>query len=676
MLSKELLQEEQEYLKKASRELAKQIKVLGNDINFKETEMKEFRKLLWESKGSIDEVEMKTSLMSSELDASLMLQKMERYKKLVRAEESPYFGRIDFKEDDKQNIKNVYIGISSLSKGLDYIIYDWRTPIAGMFYDYGIGRATYEAPQGSVSGEISLRRQYKTKEDKLIRVFDNNLNVVDECLQEVLSEQGTDKMKNIVNTIQTEQNEIIRNISDKNLIVQGIAGSGKTSVALHRIAFLLYKINNLTSSNVLIFSPNSIFTEYISDVLPELGEDNVVATTFHEFAKSYISEFNSVETFANLIEKYYTMKEEKTDLIKFKLSSEMIGIIESYIKEIEKSVRITRGIEVKYNDVDKEYLNYLLKEKYDRLPLFSRLDKMAEHLCDTYKISYGKGKRSIIKSIKDNMNIKIDFKKLYQDLFKSDCFTNKYKGEATFKVTKQLNYEDALNFIYLKGLLTGFPYSNLIQQIVIDEAQDYNELQYIILRKIFKKASFTILGDVNQTINPYQKYDSLKELSRIIDEDDCRYVELTKTYRSSAEIINYTNKILNLKHVSAIRKPNEVPVGFRYDDNDLIKDVNVLKSKYKSLAIITKSETESAKLYNLLKDDFKDISLMKDGKFEFNKDLVIVPSYLAKGLEFDSVISYTNKNNEYTKEERYLFYVVCTRCQHELIIYNPPKSLC
>ena len=671
-LSEKDIKLEKTYLRNTSKEISNQLDVLGKEIHVKEEELTEFKKILWEDKGSIDSVEMQTGMMASELEASFMLMKMEYYKKLLKVQYSPYFGRVDFKEKGEEE-KPIYIGLTNVQKDLDYLVYDWRSPIASLFYDYGIGPCMYEAPDGEISGYMSLRRQYKIENEKLIRVFDNNLNVVDECLQEVLSESSSEKMKNIVNTIQSEQNEIIRNISNKNLIVQGIAGSGKTSVALHRIAFLLYKIKNLKSSNVLIFSPNKVFSEYISDVLPELGEENTSETTFHDFARSYAKEFKSVETFTDFIERYYTGREKNPKLVKLKLSKDMIPIIENYAKEIENKIMITGDIETKIDVIDKNYLNYLLKDRFNKLPLFARIDKMAEHLCNKTGISYGKGKRSFIKQIKELLNIKPDFKKLYQDLYLSDAFKKVYQEDVILRLnTKMINYEDALCFIYLKGLLDGFPYSNLIKQIVVDEAQDYNEMQYMILSKIFKKASFTILGDVNQTINPYQKYDTLEVLTNILNENS-KYVELTKTYRSSNEIIEYTNKILGLKHVSAIRKPNHVPVKFRCDIKDLIKDVNSLKEKYSSVAIITKNKDEAVKVYDYLKDKIDGISLMEESNKEFNKNLVVVPSYLSKGLEFDSVISYTDENNIYTKKEKYLFYVVTTRCQHELIIYNEPN---
>ena len=668
-LSEVEAKKEEKYLKEVIEEVKEQSSALGKDINVKAEEETEFKRLLWEEKGSIDSVEMQTSLMASEMEANFLLMKMEYYKKLLKIEKNPYFGRIDF-TDENNDKKKVYIGITHLEKNLNYYIYDWRSPIASMFYDYGVGNAKYEAPEGEIKGYINLRRQYNIEDGVIKRIFDNNLNVVDDCLQDVLANNSSDKMKNIVNTIQKEQNEVIRNIHDKNLIVQGIAGSGKTSVALHRIAFLLYKIKNLKSSNILIFSPNNVFSEYISNVLPELGEENALETTFHDFAKSYIREYKSVETFTDFIEKYYTKKLVNKDLIKFKLSNKMIPIIEKFAKDLENKICIKEDMDIKFDTIDKEYLNYLLKERYIKLPIYQRIDKMAEHLCDKINIKQSKSnKRHFVKQINELFNIKKDYKKFYHDLYLSETFEKAYGKTFDLSMNqKQINYEDALCFIYLKGMLEGFPYSNTIKQIVVDEAQDYNEMQYIILSKIFKGASFTILGDVNQTINPYQKYDNLNVLINHLN-GNSRYTELTKTYRSSPEIIEYANKILGLNHVSAIRRDNNVPVKFRYDISQIEEDIKELKKKYSSVAIITKDNEQSIKLYEMLKDKIDGISIMND-KETFNKKLVITPSYLSKGLEFDAVISYTDKNDKYTKDERYLFYVVVTRAQHELIIYN------
>lgn len=663
------LTKEKENLAMTSKEIEKRLEVLGKELDLKDEELHELRRYLWEEKGSMDEVELSTGLMQSEFEADFALNKLDYYRKLYQVQKSPYFGRIDFKEE-KEDPRKIYIGLTNLEKDLKYLIYDWRSPIASMFYDYGIGDAKYVAPEGEIKGKILLRRQYKIEDNKLIRIFDNNLNVVDECLQEVLADQSSEKMKNIVNTIQQEQNQIIRNVEDKNLIVQGIAGSGKTSVALHRIAFLLYKIKDLNSSNILIFSPNNVFSEYISNVLPELGEKNVMETTFHDFAKTYINEYKKVQSFTDFIETYYTGNVKNKDLIKFKLSRKMVDVIDAYVKETETKINFLGVVETKYETIDNAYLNYLLKERYNNLPIYERLIKIAEHIAYKTGQTSLKYRKTLMKELKDLINIKPNYKNLYKELFQSNAFKKAYgKTEIFINNDDTINYEDALCFIYLKGMLAGFPYSSSIKQIVIDEAQDYNELQYIILSKIFKQAAFTILGDVNQTINPYQKYETLNVLKSILN-DDCRYLELNKTYRSSFEIIAYTNKILGLNHVSAIRNKNNIPVKFKEEKDDITKEIERLRKTYKSVAVITKDKEETLYLYNKLKNKIDGISMMQDGNKYFNRDLVIIPSYLSKGLEFDAVISYTKEDNRYTKDEKYLFYVVATRCQHELVIYN------
>lgn len=560
-----------------------------------------------------------------------------------------------------------------------YLVHDWRAPICSMFYDYELGKASYLAPEGMITGEITNKRQFTIKDGKLIRVFDNNINIDDELLQEVLTEESNDKMKNIVNTIQQEQNAIIRNVTDKNLIVQGIAGSGKTSVALHRIAFLLYKIENLSSNNVLIFSPNQVFTEYISNVLPELGEANTMQTTLSDFLSSNLEEYKTVESFTSFVERYYKYQETNKEWVKYKQSDEIITHINSFAQNILEKAAFENDIITHDFEITKETLNYLLKNRYERILLKERLDAIAEKMCrDFYEGKHTK-KSIILSLLKKSLNIKLNYKELYKGFFNSQFFVENTTFNLTEKEIKDavgkrnIKYEDACIVLYLKGLFEGFSYRGLIKEVVIDEAQDYSKLEYILIRKIFKKSNFTILGDINQTINPYYKYENLEELSKIFDNGTI-YLELNKTYRSTPEIIEHTNKILNLKHVSAIRRENQRPVLFRDNILDLktalLKDINLLKKEHFSVAIITKDDSESEKVYELLKNDVKDINILNSNTKNFNKKMVIIPSYIAKGLEFDSVIIYTEKENSYKQDEKYLYYVACTRAQHQLIIYN------
>ena len=544
-----------------------------------------------------------------------------------------------------------------------------------MFYDYETGPCSYKAPGGVYSGELKRKRQYKIENRKLVGVFDNSLNIDDEVLQEVLATESSEKMKNVVNTIQQEQNQVIRNVEDNNLIVQGIAGSGKTTVALHRIAFLLYRLPNLTSNNILIFSPNEIFTEYISDVLPSLGEANTLQTTFSDYMYSMIQEYKDVESFTDFVSRYYTYREVNSDLVEYKQSDEIIKDLDAYIEHYVNNCRITEDfIENEVHFVDKDEVNDMLHRKYSRFPLFERLDEISKKLSSNFYKGSGKKNGTFRKLLREHSNFEKDYKEIYKNFWLSDYSKFKLKEEEINKFVNRdmINYEDALLFTYLKGNLEGFRYENSIKQVVIDEAQDYNRLQYIIIQKIFARADFTILGDINQNINPYYSYESLESLSDIF-KGDSKYIELLKTYRSSPEIINYTNKILGLNHVNAIRRDNNKPVLMRKDVEDfktsISNDIKYLQEQYKSCAIITKDYEQAERIYEMLKDDFT-ISLVDHNSKKFTKELIVIPAYTAKGLEFDSVIIYNDRNNSYKKNERNLLYVACTRCQHELIIYN------
>lgn len=666
---------EEKILGKVSELLNQTIDEVGRDVYHDEDNLVEFKKMMWQDASSFDQVEFGQVMAATSQEAEKVLMKQKYFKKLLKIKDKPYFASIVFK-DDHGKIWNIYISLTYLKDDdFNNILYDWRSPICSLFYDYETGPCSYIAPGGEYFGELKRKRQYKIEDKKLVGVFDNSLNIDDEVLQDVLAHESSDKMKNVVNTIQQEQNQVIRNLEDHNLIVQGIAGSGKTTVALHRIAFLLYRLEKLSSNNILIFSPNPIFTEYISDVLPSLGEDNTLQTTFHDYLSYMISEYKEVESFTEFVARYYTYQVSDVDLIKYKQSDEIIHDLDNYLENyIRKAMFTSSFYENDINKVDKEQVNQLLHYKYNRLPLFERVEEIAKKLSASFYEGSSKKVGTFRKLLKEHANFKRDFKEIYRMFYLSPyCKVTLTEKEIDkFIKKKVLYYEDALLFSYIKGVLDGFPYEQQIKQVVIDEAQDYNKLQYVIIAKIFQKADFTILGDVNQNINPYYHYESLEELIPIL-KNGGKYLELLKTYRSSPEIIEYTNKILNLNHVNAIRRDNHKPVVFRKNirslKEQLLKDILLLQNEYRSVAIITKDDGEALKLYNLLKDDISLSYITLETK-EFQKKLIIVPAYLAKGLEFDSVILYNDRDNSYRVNERNLLYVACTRAQHELYIYN------
>ena len=666
---------EKKILKSVTKLLDDHIEELSHEVHISTDDLVEFKKLVWSDFSSFDSGDMAQASVATQEEANKLFQKQNYLKRLLKIQKKPYFASIVFKDTDGE-IYNIYIALTYLKdKHLNNILYDWRSPICSLFYDYETGPCKYIAPDGEIVGDLLRKRQYKIENNKLVSVFDNSLNIDDDVLQEVLATESDEKMKNIVNTIQQEQNMVIRNIEDKNLIVQGIAGSGKTSVALHRIAYLLYQTKNLSSNNILIFSPNDIFTEYISDVLPELGEDNTLQTTFNDYLAYFIGEYKDVETYTDFIARYYSYLDVNRELIKYKQSDAIINDLDNFLDEYVENAKICDDIlEGKNHLMTMEELNEMLTYKYNRLPLFERVDEIATKLSETFYKGTLKKKATFNKLIFDNANFKKDYKAIYKEFFMSKfCRINLTESEInSFIKTDVINYEDALLFTYLKGNLEGFKYEGNIKQVVIDEAQDYNRLQYIIISKIFRKADFTILGDINQNINPYYSYKSLDVLKHIF-EGESKYLELLKTYRSSPEIIDYTNKILGLNHVNAIRKTDNKPVIFKKGNKELkenmLNDILSLQKKYKSLAVITKDNTEADKLYEMLKNDVE-ISLITEDTKKFYKELIIVPAYLAKGLEFDCVIVYNNRENSYKKNERNLLYVACTRAQHELYVYN------
>lgn len=649
--------------------IRKKISALGAELYDDEQKVLEFKKFLWDSHTEMDPAEMKVMMSNNDVEISIMMSRGAYLQKLYRVQNKPYFGSIMFESPD-EGLQNIYIGITHIEDNLDYYVHDWRSPICSMFYDYELGSAQYEAPAGTIKGLITRKRQYTIEDAKLIHIFDNEINIDDELLQEVLASESSEKMKNIVNTIQKEQNQVIRNIKDKNLIVQGIAGSGKTSVALHRIAFLLYKIEELNSKNVLIFSPNKVFSEYISNVLPELGEDNTKETSIHDFFLSYLPEFKQIQSFSSFIEQYYQKKNPHYELTKYKLSDDIVNDMDAYLDNLINKTHFIDDIITRDITITKEELNHLLQVRYKHFPLFKRIEVIAEKLCDwNYNGKYNK-KKSVEKMLYDRLNITRDFIELYNIFFFSK-HSKVIVTEKQIKTKKLISYEDATLFIYLKSYLTGVNYNTDIKQVIIDEAQDYTKTQYLLLFKIFKNANYTILGDTNQTINPYYKYNSLNIIKEMLPAS--KYLELLKTYRSSEEIIKYTNQILNLTYVSAIRKSNRKEIIKRTNPNNLkqtiVNDIKKLQTEYRSIAIITKTDEETNNLYNLIKDNVL-ITKMNQNSEQYTRDLIILPSYIAKGLEFDAVIVYTEKDNPYTEDEKYLFYVACTRAQHQLIVYN------
>lgn len=729
---------EHEWLQEVLKEAQKQF---DEKRNFKEkfkSDAIELQRELWEEVGSVsiaNGLEQIADFMQSINAMKIQKRSHEFTRKLEKKYErvllAPYFARMDFVEKGEERAEKCYIGISNLiNDNFDFLVYDWRAPISSMFYDYEIGEAEFKCPEGTIEGKLTLKRQYKINNGKIQYMFDSNLKIDDEVLQDILSKSTDSKMKAIVTTIQREQNKVIRNEEYKNLIVQGPAGSGKTSVALHRIAYLLYKHRDkITPKNIVIFSPNDIFNEYISNVLPELGEDNMCQTTFKEYMHKALGSKLNKENYSEMMEYILASKKEavyqiRKSNIKFKASMEFIDILKRYVTFIEKVDRNFIDITFRGNIiVSSQDLEELFFKDYVQLPLKRRLQKIKERVLfllkpyEEHRIKevadelrnsgFYLDKTEImehstvmvkneLKEIYYEINRMTEFnlvdiyKKLFESLefFSRDSnieYDEKKIGEIksytleNLKVRK-LNYEDQLALLYLKGALGDLPKTSEIKYVIIDEAQDYSPLQYEIFYQLFNHANMTILGDLNQSINPFINVGDYKNISHIFTEDDTCIINLTKSYRSTMEITKFSRRLLN-KEIGAeyVERSGDEPLLLGFSDEEAIKeklleDIKIYNEKnYKSIGIITRTAKEANEVYNFLKDKINVKAIMKDDD-EYVSDTLIIPAYLAKGLEFDVVLIYNAGDENYScEEERLLIYTACTRALHVLHIYYSGK---
>jgi DNA helicase-2/ATP-dependent DNA helicase PcrA len=653
----------------------------------------------------------------------------EKYERMLLV---PYFARMDFVEKGEEKAEKCYIGISNLiNDNFDFLVYDWRAPISSMFYDYEIEEANYKCPEGTVEGKLTLKRQYKINNGKMKYMFDSNLKIDDEVLQDILSKSTDSKMKTIVTTIQREQNKVIRNEEYKNLIVQGPAGSGKTSVALHRIAYLLYKHRDkIRPQNIVIFSPNDIFNDYISNVLPQLGEENMFQTTFKEYMHKTIGSELKKENYCEMMEYILASRKEddyqkRISNIKFKSSMEFIDILKQYVAYVEKLDR--NFLDINFRDnliISSKDLEELFFKDYVQLPLKRRLRKIRERIlfllepyekhqieevADELKDSGSYiDKAEIIEhstamvkeELKDiyyeiNRMTEFDLVDIYKNLFENlEFFLSSSNTEYDEKKigeiksytleklkVRKLNYEDQPPILYLKGAFGDLPKTSEIKYVIIDEAQDYSPLQYEIFYQLFNHANMTILGDLHQSINPFMNVGDYNNISHIFPKENTCIINLTKSYRSTMEITKFSRGLLNKEiGVECVERSGDEPLILGFLDEEAIKeklleDIKIYKEKgYKSIGIITRTVKEAKEVHNFLKDKIPVKAIMKDDD-EYVSDTLVIPAYLAKGLEFDVVFIYNAGDENYScEEERLLLYTACTRALHVLCIYYSGKK--
>lgn len=648
-------------------------------------------------------------------------------RKLERMLLSPYFGRIDFRENQEDAAEKIYIGISNLmDEGTaQYLIYDWRAPISSLFYDYETGEAAYKCPGGIIEGKMSLKRQYKVVKGILELMFDCSIKIDDEILQEILSKSTDSKMKTIITSIQREQNKVIRDDTHKILVVQGPAGSGKTSIALHRIAFLLYRYRDtIQAENIVIFSPNQIFSDYISNVLPELGEENMRRTTFMEYAQHTLKEFVSCESESRFMEYLLTERGnpgfyERIDSIQFKTSQDFINVLRKYAAWIGQEGPSFSDITYKGIVIAaKEAISTLYKKDYAYLPVCKRLQKIRQrlfYLLEPYEkqrleqvmqevaetAGYIDGGEIKVKSLylvkEEFQSVKVDIERMtelgllecYQQLFMDRKLFDGLVGDKipenvdeiirvtldSFKL-QHVSYEDVAPLLFLQGELEGIPSTAGIKHVVIDEVQDYTPVQFEVLKQLFSNCRLTLLGDLNQSINPYANIGDYSTITDVFNSKQLQQINLTKSYRSTRQIAEFTNQLLRKNmQTDSMDRIGDKPLISRVENmEDLCHTIKSIVPQlrykgYKSIAMICKTAETSKFVFERLKSEMM-LNLISCEDKEFTTGVVVVPSYLSKGLEFDAVLVLCTFDERYDHgEERRLLYTVCTRALHQLRIY-------
>ncbi|NBJ67941.1 MULTISPECIES: RNA polymerase recycling motor HelD [Clostridia] len=719
----------------------KELKIAAKTSDLKQ-DVIELRKTFWDDVTvNLDEpddvIETEASIKQQ---AELLTQKetihgslAKELKTLNKLKDTPYFGRIDFTEDGEEK-EAIYIGIASLMDSAEenFLIYDWRAPISSLYYDYALGSASYQTLDGEISGEISLKRQFIIRNGVIKAMFDTGLTIGDQLLQEALGNNASTTMKSIVATIQKEQNKIIRNEKSKLLVVQGVAGSGKTSAALQRIAYLMYRYRmQLNPENVMLFSPNPLFSSYIRNVLPELGEENVRQTTFYYFVEEKAGEDFSIESPFSQMEYMLTNKRTADSQIRMQgiacksslVFKEMIdnyiaslyisGVcfkpvvfrnqiiisneaIANYFYSLDSSVSLFNRMELVTNWLLKE-LAFIQKQEVSKDWVEEKIELLDK---EAYAKAYHKAQKQTASNVVDEemilrkavvgkmfVRIKkrikqyayVDVPKTFTQLFKCQEQQKNLPAEwndiaaQTIKSMQSniLRWEDAAPYAYFKGKLLGDMADRSVRYLVIDEAQDFSAFQFAYIKELFPHTRMTLLGDVNQAIyNPISKQNSL-----LLDEkNDVERITLTKSYRPTKQLVQFTRHFAPEKDVIEPfeREGNKPKLVAIKEENQLVKVLmkevqELLQKGYQTIALVTKSMHESKQLYRTLKGRI-DCILVDEETYTFTKGILIIPVYLAKGIEFDAVVIPDATNKHYTKEDQILFYTACTRAMHDLSI--------
>ncbi len=661
---------------------------------------------------------------------------------IERLKKKPYFARVDFKESNEKKPETIYIGLGSFADRDDhFLIYDWRAPISSIYYDGKLGEVSYNSPEGEITVDMTKKRQFMIKDGKIESMFDTNESIGDQMLLEVLSEKSSTQMKSIVTTIQQEQNKIIRNTSADLLFVQGAAGSGKTSAILQRIAYLLYRYRgNLTSSDVIMFSPNQLFNDYIKNVLPEMGEQNMVQMTYWQFVSRRLPGMEVESLF-----KQFEDQNSDTNISAFKDSVNFFNLVTRYAKHLNKRGMIFKNVyfrDKKKPYFDKEKIKDIYYSFNENYKLANRIDATREELIkmlnrkiapevkknwvmqaieglsrDELNELYDRpdqefssekeeekflGRKIVVKALKPvsnkiNHNQFINMRAQYlsflravpkmTDLSKwniSEEDWQKHIEEVKENFKKHHIYmNDVSAYLYLYDLITGRRTDYEMRYAFIDEIQDYTPFQLAYLKYNFPRAKFTMLGDLNQAIFTKDESRSLlKQISGLFDPKKTDVVQLTKSYRSTKEITDFTKQILRQgEKIEAFNRRGPKPALWERSNEQeaieaLVEILDKNNENQRTTAVITKDLASAKQVAEQLKQKGEKATLIATANQRLVPGTLVVPSYLAKGLEFDTVVMWdASKENYHKLDETQLVYTITSRAMYELdIIYIGEKS--
>lgn len=668
----------EKFLKEITDCLQQKIKELDEDLSAGQQEIKNMHEYYWENYTEMDEYGYENYDNQQALlhQVHANEEKLSKRKRLTKMLESPFFGRVDFRYDGEEESETFYIGIGNFAPraGMRPLIYDWRAPVSGLFYDYDRGPAAYDAPGGRMEGEITSKWQYKIKNGHMIYGFESDTKIDDEILKQELGSGGDVQLKNIVRTIQKEQNAIIRNTKDRILAIQGAAGSGKTSVALHRIAYLLYHDReNLKAANILILSPNNVFSDYISHILPELGEEHIQEMSFDLFAYKELKEVaNDCEDRYDYLEKKMKFQDSEWEIrFKEKQSASFIGQMEGFLAMLEEDLVNIRSITFKGVHKTEEEILHLFYFKFQTVPLLARMDAVMEYLIDEYETLRGKNiseeDMEALRETFQKMYVTTDLYEIYGWLLK-DCGSPELSNAEYER--RKLEYEDVFPMLYLKYRLKGSRKHKNIKHLVIDEMQDYSYLQYSILSMLFH-CRMTILGDRAQTMDS-ECQDVTKFLPKIFGRK-IRKIVMNKSYRNTLEIAEYAERIRGGEGLELFQrhgKEVEEFHGLSMEEmlENIEKQVKSANAQYETAAVITMNESDAYDIYRLLKNRQLPVSYMDRDTSVFKKGMTVTTFYLAKGLEFDQVFAVLGREtNPLYKQAKY---ISATRALHELYVYE------